>query len=349
MHVVVPLIAAFFPTALYTLVLWWLDRYEKEPIHLLLVTFVWGAVPALALAVVAELALDGTASTLLGPEAPATVVAPVIEETLKALVLIGLFIFARREFNGVLDGIIYGALVGFGFAMSENILYFIAYRDQLIGTWLLRSIVFGFNHAFYTSIVGIALGMVRYERRRWVGYVAVPLALWLAILLHSLHNVWTQLGLVGYSLAWLVDSGGVLVVLATIVLSQRQERTWISAELSEEVQRGTITPAQFDRALRPAMRSRVELQILLRRGWLQYRRMRRFHHLLTELAYVKHQLHRHDRFCRSDDVEDLRVAVLAIRRLVEDRPAPASTANTANEFAVDTMKPAKAGSEAHGR
>lgn len=355
MHIVLPLFAAFFPTALYTLVLWWLDRYEKEPIHLLLVTFVWGAVPALALAVVAELALDGTASSLLGPQASATIVAPVIEETLKALVLIGLFIFARREFNGVLDGIIYGALVGFGFAMSENILYFIAYREQLVGAWLLRSIAFGFNHAFYTSIVGIALGMVRYERRRWVGYVAVPVALWLAILLHALHNTWTQLGLVGYVLAWLVDSGGVLVVLATILLSQRKERGWISAELSEEAQRGTITPEQLDRALHPSARWHTELRALLSQGWLQYRRTRRFHHLLTELAFVKQQLDSHDRFCCADDVEDLRVAVLAVRRLVEDRPPanadanPANPANPANEFAADMRKPAKAGSEAQGR
>lgn len=341
MHFVAPLLAAFFPTALYTLMLWWLDRYEKEPLHLLLVTFVWGAVPALALAIVAELALDGAAATLIGPDAPATVVAPVIEETLKALVLIGIFVFARREFNGVLDGIIYGALVGFGFAMSENILYFIAYREQFVGTWLLRAIVFGFNHAFYTSIVGIAFGMVRYEQRRWAGYVAVPVALWLAILLHALHNIWTQLGLIGYGLAWLTDSGGVLVVLATILLSQRQERRWITTELSDEVQHGTITPEQLDRALRPAARARAELRTLLRQGWLQYRRTRRFHHLLTELAYVKHQLSSHDRFCCADDVDDLRIALLAVRRLVEDR--------TANEFAAGTIKPAKAGSEMQGR
>jgi len=245
----------------------------------------------------------------------------------------------------LLDCIIYVALVGFGFAMSENILYFIAYREQLVGAWLLRAIAFGFNHAFYTSIVGIVLGMVRYERRRWVGYVAVPVALWLAILLHALHNIWTQLGLVGYLLAWLVDSGGVLVVLATILLSQRKERGWIAAELSDEVQRGTITLEQLDRALRPAARSRVELRMLLSQGWLQYRRTRRFHHLLTELAYVKHQLGRQDRFCCADDVEDLRVAVLAVRHLLEDRPA----ANAANGSAADMIEPAKAGSEARGR
>ncbi|HEX6293178.1 MAG TPA: PrsW family intramembrane metalloprotease, partial [Herpetosiphonaceae bacterium] len=160
MNILVPLVAAFLPTSLYTLVLWWLDRYEKEPLHLLLVTFVWGAFPALVLAIFAELAVDGVAQYTFGPGAESTIVAPIVEELLKAIALIGLFVFARREFNGVLDGIIYGALVGFGFAMSENILYFMAYSEELVGVWLLRSVIFGFNHAFFTSIVGIALGLV---------------------------------------------------------------------------------------------------------------------------------------------------------------------------------------------
>jgi RsiW-degrading membrane proteinase PrsW (M82 family) len=313
MNTIAPLVAAFVPTLLYTLMLWWLDRYEKEPWQLLLVTFVWGAFPALVIAVVAELAVDSAAQDILGPGAESTIVAPIVEELLKGLVLIGLFVFARRELNGVLDGIIYGALVGFGFAMSENILYFMAYSDQLIGVWLLRSVIFGFNHAFFTSIIGIALGLVRYERRRWAGYIAVPVAFWLAMLLHALHNSSTQIGFLGLCLAWLVNSGGVLIVLATIVLSQRQELHWLNAELDEEVALNIITLAQLERVLNPPLRSRAELKILVTRGWSAYRRLRRFHHVLTELAFVKHQLRQHDRFCCFDDVTALRSKILAIQ------------------------------------
>lgn len=318
MQMLTPLAAAFVPTALYTLLLWWLDRYEKEPLHLLLVTFIWGALPALLLAIVAELAVGSAAADVFGPNAQSTIVAPVVEEVLKALVLIGLFVFARREFNGVLDGIIYGALVGFGFAMSENMLYLIAHNDQFLNVWLLRTIVFGFNHAFYTSIIGIALGLVRLERRRWAGYVAVPVALWLAIVLHALHNASTQLGTLGLILAWIVDSGGVLVVLATVVLSQRHEQHWLHSELDEELARGVLTLHQYERVLHPSQRSRAEVAALLKHGWLRYRRTRRFHHLVTELAFVKHQLRHGDRFCCEDDVEALRVAVVAIRRLLEE-------------------------------
>jgi protease PrsW len=318
-NIILPLIAAFAPTLLYTLVLWWLDRYEKEPLHLLLVTFVWGAVPALVLAVIAELAVDDLAQSLIGPGADSTIVAPVVEEILKALMLIALFIFARREFNGVLDGIIYGALVGFGFAMSENILYFMAYSDQLIGVWLLRSVIFGFNHAFFTSIVGIALGLVRYEPRRWAGYVAVPVALWLAILLHALHNSSAQTGLLGLCLAWIVNSGGILIVLATILLSHRQELHWLSSELDEELALNVITLAQFERALNPPLRSRAELHTLLTQGWSGFRRLRRFNHLLTELAFVKYQLRQRDRFCCFDDVLLLRQQIQTMQPLLAEQ------------------------------
>ncbi len=318
MNLLTPLVAAFAPTACYTLLLWWLDRYEKEPLHLLIVTFVWGAVPALVLAIVAELAVGAAAINMFGLGSETTIVAPVVEELLKALVLIGIFVFARREFDGVLDGIIYGALVGFGFAMSENVLYFMLYQHQLVSVWLLRSVLFGLNHAFFTSIVGIALGLVRYERRRWVGYVAVPIALWLAMVLHAVHNTSAQSGLLGLGLAWIIDSGGILVVLATVVLSQRQERACLNAELDEEVSRGVITLRQYERVLSPALRSKIELRALLLRGWLHYRRLRRFHHLLTELAFIKQQLRQGDRYCCQEDVEALRDAVLAVRRLLNE-------------------------------
>ena len=323
MYMITPLVAAFGPTALYTLLLWWLDRYEKEPLHLLLVTFVWGALPALAIALLAELAVGETAAGLLGPGTETTIVAPVIEEVLKALVLIGLFVFARREFNGVLDGIIYGALVGFGFAMSENTLYFLKYSDQLIAVWLLRAVLFGLNHAFFTSIVGIALGLVRYERRRWVGYLAVPVALWLAIVAHALHNMSAQLGPLGIGLAWIINSGGIGIVIATIVLSQRQELRWLYAELDDEVSHGVITLEQYECVTTPGQRSRTEAVALLRQGWAAQRRVRRFHHLLTELAFLKQQLRQGDRYCCADDVAKLRREVIAARQqLGAARPAP---------------------------
>jgi protease PrsW len=318
MLVLISTIAALIPTLLYTLLLWWLDRHEKEPLPLLAAAFVWGALPALFLAVIAEIAVGSTVADVFGPGSETTIAAPVIEETLKALALIGIFIFARREFDGVLDGIIYGALVGFGFAMSENILYFIAYADQLGTVWVLRAVIFGFNHAFFTSIVGIALGLVRYERRRWVGYVAVPVALWLAMLLHALHNSSAQLGGVGLALAWIVDSGGMLIVLATAVLAHRHELYWTTTQLGDEVARGVITPAHYYVAQHPSARVRVELRALMDGGWSALRETHRFYHQVIELAFIKYQVGRGDRFCTPDDISAVRAEVLDARAKMEE-------------------------------
>ncbi len=70
----------------------------------------------------------------------------------------------RHEFDGVLDGLIYGVLIGFGFAMTENFFYFIGAFDEggfvnLTAVIILRSVVFGLNHAFYTSLTGIGFGL----------------------------------------------------------------------------------------------------------------------------------------------------------------------------------------------
>src|SRR5687768_1362105 len=122
MHTLIAIAASALPTTLYALLIWWLDRYEKEPLALLLVAFAWGALPAIGIALLFELALTGVAAASpLGPGVARWGLAPLVEEPVKALALVGLFVFARGDFDGPLDGIVYGALVGFGFAMTENL------------------------------------------------------------------------------------------------------------------------------------------------------------------------------------------------------------------------------------
>ena len=87
-------VLSFVPALLYATVLWWLDRYEKEPLALLAVAFLWGAVPSVILALIMEVVLDAPLTAiqssnqltyeLLG----ASVVAPFVEEAVKALALI---------------------------------------------------------------------------------------------------------------------------------------------------------------------------------------------------------------------------------------------------------------------
>ena len=166
--ILLSLLVAFIPALGYTLLVWWLDRYEREPFRLLVVAFFWGAVPAIALAVLLEYRLGNPFAALdtvlLREFGMDSLAAPVIEELAKGLALLLLFFLVRNEFDNVLDGIVYGAVIGFGFAMTENALYFIDLlrrggADQFTNVAMLRLLLFGLNHAFYSAIVGAGFGL----------------------------------------------------------------------------------------------------------------------------------------------------------------------------------------------
>ena len=109
---------------------WWLDRHEKEPLWLLMAVFFWGAVPAFVLSVACELILEIPLHSLLESEGhffvSATFIAPPVEEILKAVPLLIVFLLYRKEFDGLIDGLLYGAMAGFGFAMTEDFFYFLS-------------------------------------------------------------------------------------------------------------------------------------------------------------------------------------------------------------------------------
>ena len=115
--------AAALPMIIYLGVIWWLDRYEREPFWMVALTFGYGALFAIAFSLVGTVlvtrffGIDPTDMT-----ATATWVAPLVEEPGKASILFLLLL--SRHFDNTTDGLIYGAAVGLGFAMTENFLYF---------------------------------------------------------------------------------------------------------------------------------------------------------------------------------------------------------------------------------
>jgi len=300
----VAILGGLLPTLVYVLLLWWLDRYEKEPIWLLATAFFWGAVPAALLSLVLELILDVPISAWGGEGVAASigaiVAAPLVEESLKGIALIVLVLAFRREFDDVLDGIIYGAMIGFGFALTENVFaYFlpIASAEGLeigTGNLLLRSVVFGMNHAFWTGIVGAAVGYAR-QSRGALQQVLWPTTGWcLAVLFHAIHNTGAMLSeqtaCLSLGISVVVDYGGVLLLLAVAMLFLRKESRWIDRGLEEEVARGMLSEADF-RLLRSArQRVRQRWAALSKGGWSAYRLVGSYFQCATELAFKKQQL-----------------------------------------------------------
>lgn len=299
---IISVLAAVIPAILYSLVIWWLDKYEKEPWGLLAVTFIWGAMPAIFLALVAEILFGIPFSAVFGEAVEQIIqgsaVAPIIEEVVKGFAVFLIFLIFKKEFDGPLDGIVYGALVGFGFGMTENIFYFLgSFVEGGAARWalvvFLRTMIFGLNHGLFTSITGLGFGYASVADEAWKRWLAPLLALGGAITVHAVHNTFTGLAA---ELCWpilislLSDWGGVIIILLIIFLAWDQERRWIVQELRSEIDAGILSTADYEAVASYSRRAATQWRTLSRHGLRQARRVRKFHQLTTELAFKKHRL-----------------------------------------------------------
>ena len=228
--------------------IWWLDRYDREPIGLIAVTFVWGATGAVVLAMLGGVGLADIFQLQSVAHAPlliSTLVAPITEEPAKALILLP--IIATRSFDNMTDGFVYGAAAGLGFAMTENFLYFVSVSSDIqtwVGTVVIRTFYSAVMHATATSVVGAALGWGRF-RGGWVIGLAGAMGLGMAI---GIHGVWNGLlaldQLVGSSFAWKLDLVllplEVTVTVAIFELCVLDEAVTIRRELNQEVANGIL-------------------------------------------------------------------------------------------------------------
>jgi len=296
------ILATVGPAVVYGLVIWWFDRYEKEPWGLLAVTFVWGAIPAIFLSLVAEIGLDVPLLAVFGQAAGeaigGSVVAPIVEEVVKGFAIFLLFLTFRAEMDGVLDGVVYGALVGFGFGMTENALYFLgAMVEGGAEYWLtvvfVRTMLFGLNHGLFSSIVGLGFGYASVANSRWKAWLAPPLALAGSIMIHAVHNISASLT---PELCWpvivslLTDWGGVLVILVVLLLAWDREKARVVRELRDEIGRGTVSRTDYEIAASYWLRIAAQWRAFMTHGLGHARRLRRLYQLLTELAFKKHRL-----------------------------------------------------------
>ena len=294
----ISVLTAAVPTVIYVLILWWFDRYEKEPRHLLLAAFVWGALPAAILSIIGEAtlgqplqALDETSAQLLS----SSLLAPVVEECAKGVAVFLLLLVFWREFDDVLDGIIYGATVGFGFAMSENVFYFAESLQQaglegLATIAFFRAVIFGMNHALFTSTFGASLGYARMGTRGCRRWAMPPLGLLGAMFLHGLHNLLASLSSAVCLLMSVMNNwSGALVILVVMLLAAQQEKRWIATHLKAEVESGLLTAEEYEMIGSYRKRLGAVWRARMRDGRGEARRLSRLAQLATELAFKVQQ------------------------------------------------------------
>lgn len=171
-----------------------LDRYDPEPWYALLGCLLWGGIAACGFSAAINTFVDTVVGQRFGAEAAhaasAVLSAPFVEEFWKAVGVGGVFYFLRREFDGVVDGIVYATFVALGFATVENVIYYAeaAGRDVLADTFILRGIVAPWGHPVYTSMTGIGLGIARETEKTWLRWLAPLLGYGGAVVLHMIWN-----------------------------------------------------------------------------------------------------------------------------------------------------------------
>jgi RsiW-degrading membrane proteinase PrsW (M82 family) len=278
---------------LYLLFIRAIDLYEREPLRYIVPVFLWGFAVATTVSLVFntlfQLTLSSVTSVKTASFFTAVAVAPVVEESSKGLALLLIFFIAylvrRRsgliEFAGVMDGIVYGSAVGFGFAIAEDILYGLQYGPE---TFVVRRIFGGFAHAAFTSLTGIGIGLIPWVHNRMFKVVLPLLGLLGAILLHATFNFTATLfGPVGYLVLFFV----ILVYIVVIIVWLAIERRAIREELREEVEIGTISLQEY--AILPSyFRTTAYYVGLIFTGKLgTWTRARKLHASAIDLALAK--------------------------------------------------------------
>lgn len=221
---------ALLPVPLLVSLVLLLDRLEPEPRAHLLFAFVWGAgVAALFAALINTAGMVFITQPALGTSngdyISATFGAPVVEETLKGAFLLGMVWWRRDELDGPTDGIVYAAMVGLGFAMVENVGYYIeALVKPSVGgvkllefTFVLRGLLSPFAHPIFTAMTGLGAAYVASHRRAWW---ALPLG-WLAAML--LHGTWNALSKFGFG-GLVVAYGILLCVFVGLIVVLVEDR-----------------------------------------------------------------------------------------------------------------------------
>ncbi len=320
------MIAATLPVPIYVGLALWIDRYESEPLWMLATAFFWGALVAVFIAF-----LFNTASTVMvtvvteseatGEAFGAVVSAPVVEETAKALILFIFFFAKRDEFDGVVDGIVYAAMVGLGFAMTENIQYYgrAAFGEGpgLTGVFILRGTLAPFSHPLFTSLTGIGLGLARQSRNTFVKLITPVLGFAMAIALHSIWNGSIVIfGGAGFLITYIVIMVPAFVIILIIVaLALRREGRIVREFLINDVHGGVFTPDEYNRLCTIRGRMGANFNAFTRGGLGHWRASRQFHQTASELAFHRSRI---ARGMASSDAQEREAAYqMALRDLRE--------------------------------
>lgn len=317
----VSLVAAVVPVCILVPLILMLDRLEPEPGWVLFFAFVWGAgVAVLASLLFNSWGLAHVTVPLFGQELggllTTSIVAPVVEESAKGMVLLILLWRRRHEIDTFTDGVVYAGMVATGFAFTENILYFLGafFDGTLVATFAIRGVVAPLGHPVFTAMIGI--GVAYAAMRTGPLRLLAPVVGWVAaVLLHGLWNGSTYFGWHGLAVAYMVLFGVLLGILALVARDRHRQVGAIALHLPPYVATGLVTPADITMLSSLRARRRAREWAARNAGRGGRTAMREYQLAATELALLHRRV---DTGSAGSDWKNRRDAFLALMHVARD-------------------------------
>ena len=339
----VGIVAALVPVASIVAALLWIDRWEPEPARMLWLAFGWGASVAAITALLVNNTAAAVGDKLLGhgggDKVSAIVSAPLFEEGLKGVFVLGIMYFLRNEFDGVIDGVVYAGFVAAGFAFTENIYYFgRAFAEHGFGdagtggvvtAFILRGVLSPFTHPLFTAMIGIGIGLAVRASNSYLRILAPIAGYVLAVLLHALWNAAATLGTpqTFLNVYFLVMVPVFIAGVMLVSWHRRREQRIVASALPEMVDRGWVDPVNVKRLITLTARRQWRVKTGRKRGRTAARAVGDYQAVVTELAFlwhaVRHGLAGNDAAEREAQlVAVLHATKAGLPARVKERPAP---------------------------
>ena len=248
-------------------VIYYLDLYEREPVSILVAAVLWGGVAATTLSMytntpLAEVIYKVTGDATFTNEWSAALTAPFVEELFKGLAVVLLIAIARKELDDVLDGFVWGAMVGVGFLLVEDVFYFVrAFAEtgemmSIAQMFMIRILGAGpYSHFLYTGLIGMGLAYYVVRTDKTTG-TRILTAIGLIAAGVGAHFFWNSpifAGILGPDsgivewFAYVTIKGlPALIGLVLVVrLARNRERKWFASLASGFYDDGCITPEEI--------------------------------------------------------------------------------------------------------
>ena len=256
------------------------DTFEPEPASMIAVAVIWGGVIALTFAAIANSYFLTFLQNVMSPDAfeawGASIVAPINEEIYKGAGLVLLFLLADEEFDGLMDGLVYGAMIGLGFQVVENIQYFLSAAagtagsqlGAVVGTFFVRVGLAGaYSHMLFSGLMGFGFAYLvtqrQRSRRRRLG-----MAMLFAALAWAAHFVWNSpwlenvmgRGTGSFALVLVIKGLPFLIFLLILAMvARRRERQAFDRLIASEVGTDVLSQGEVE-VLRSGRRRRRALR-----------------------------------------------------------------------------------------